>query len=208
MTVAIILANVAAFGLEISQGRRLSGFLLQYGLVPHRFSHLRAFPGPETLWLSPLSSMFLHGGLMHLISNLWMLWIFGDNVEDRLGHIRYLLFYLLCGIAAAAAQLAAAWGSPVPVIGASGAIAGVMGAYFLLYPRARIMTLVPVFILLYRAELPAYVFLAFWFVSQLYFGSSVGQASGVAWWAHVGGFLAGMGLARALLGSRARFALF
>ncbi|MBI5203003.1 MAG: rhomboid family intramembrane serine protease [Elusimicrobia bacterium] len=202
VTIAVIGANIAAFVWELQHARHMKAFLGLYALVPARF--LAAHPDPH-VWLTPVTSMFLHGGLMHLVSNMWILWIFGDNVEDRLGHGKYLLFYLLCGVAAAAAQLAAAWGSPVPVVGASGAIAGVLGAYFLLYPRARVTTLVPVFVFLYRTEIPAFVFLAFWFVSQLYLGSTVGEAAGVAWWAHVGGFLAGMAFLRALLsGSRRR----
>ncbi len=208
VTLSLIGANIAAFVWELSHARHLKRFLMTYGLVPARFLREHLLTGPPDVWLTPLTSMFLHGGLMHLVSNLWVLWIFGDNVEDRLGHARFLLFYLLCGVAAAATQLAAGWGSPIPVVGASGAIAGVMGAYFLLYPRARVATLVPVFVFLYRTELPAFVFLAFWFVSQLYLGSTVGDAAGVAWWAHVGGFLAGMAFLRALLGRSRRKSIF
>ncbi|MBI4346328.1 MAG: rhomboid family intramembrane serine protease, partial [Elusimicrobia bacterium] len=201
VTLALIAANIAAFWYEVTLGRKLARFFMVYGLVPVRFLNvgLDNFPGPEGLWVSPLTSIFLHGGLMHLVSNMWTLWIFGDNVEDRLGHARFLAFYVLSGLAAGAAQVAAGWGSPVPVVGASGAIAGVMGAYFLLFPYARVHTLVPVFVFLYRTELPAFLFLAVWFLSQLYFGSFGGQASGVAWWAHIGGFVAGMALLRALL---------
>ncbi|MBI4425555.1 MAG: rhomboid family intramembrane serine protease [Elusimicrobia bacterium] len=195
VTVALIAVNVAAFGFEASLGRHAQAFILDYGLVPLRFVQ----PGRHGLhaapaWLTPWTSMFLHGGLMHLLSNMWMLWIFGDNVEDRMGRVRFLSFYLLAGFAAAMAQLAAGWGSPVPVIGASGAIAGVMGAYFLLFPHARVVTLVPVFVFLQRVELPAFVFLAVWFLTQVHLGASGSGHGGIAWWAHIGGFVAGLAL--------------
>jgi membrane associated rhomboid family serine protease len=137
--------------------------------------------------------MFLHANLIHLISNMWMLWIFGDNVEDCMGHGRYLLFFLLCGVASVAAQALANPQSALPMIGASGAISGVLGAYFLTYPHARILTLLPIFILIYLIELPAYFFLGFWFIMQFVQGSLYSLNSdqivggGVAWWAHVGG---------------------
>ncbi len=140
--------------------------------------------------------MFLHGGWFHLISNMWFLWIFGDNVEDVLGKIRYTLFYFLCGLAAAITHFLVQPGSTLPVVGASGAIAGVLGAYAVLFPGARVVTLVPVFFFLQVMELPALLLLAYWFVLQLVSGSIEGVApasgGGVAWWAHVGGFLAGI----------------
>jgi membrane associated rhomboid family serine protease len=142
--------------------------------------------------------MFLHANLIHLIGNMWMLWIFGDNVEDCMGHGRYLLFFLLCGIASIAAQAIANPQSQLPMVGASGAISGVLGAYFLTYPHARILTLVPIIILFYIVELPAYFFLGFWFFIQFLQGSLYSMNSkeiiggGVAWWAHVGGFSAGV----------------
>jgi membrane associated rhomboid family serine protease len=140
------------------------------------------------------SSMFLHGGWMHLIGNMWTLWIFGDNVEDRLGRGRFLLYYLVCGLVAAYVHYLTGPRSGIPVVGASGAIAGVMGGYFVLFPRARIVTLLPIFIFIQIVTLPAVVFLAFWFFAQLLNGMVATAASfggGVAWWAHVGGFLAG-----------------
>jgi hypothetical protein len=139
--------------------------------------------------------MFLHGGWMHLIGNMWFMWIFGDNVEDRMGHGGFLVFYLLCGIAASVANMALMPHSHMPTIGASGAIAGVLGAYFLLYPGARILTLIPIFIFIRFVELPAFVFLGFWFVMQFFSGAAAitgGNTSNVAFWAHVGGFVAGM----------------
>lgn len=201
VTIGIIAVNALLFLLQMSLGpHQIETFVHEHGFVPARF--LAEDPaggllpaGATTL----ISSMFLHGGLFHLFANMWMLWIFGDNVEDRLGHGRYLFFYLLCGVAAALAQY---WSNPlsrVPMIGASGAISGVVGGYFLLFPRARILTFVPIFIFFYLVEVPAYVFIGFWFVMQFLQGAlaQVGASGdpgqgGVAWWAHVGGFVAGV----------------
>ncbi len=155
-------------------------------------------PSAVPPWLTLLTCIFLHGGWMHFIGNMWFLFIFGDNVEDRLGHVGFLVFYLAAGIAASAAHLATNPASPIPTIGASGAIAGVMGAYFYLYPHARVLTLVPIFVILQMVVLPASVFLAIWFAIQFFQGIfSVGatQATGVAWWAHIGGFAVGLAVA-------------
>ncbi|HOE96002.1 MAG TPA: rhomboid family intramembrane serine protease [Candidatus Sumerlaeota bacterium] len=142
-----------------------------------------------------LTSIFLHGGLLHFLGNMWFLFIFGDNVEDRLGHARYLLFYLACGVLAGLAHFSFQMESIVPTIGASGAIAGVMGAYLVLYPHARVLAIVPVFVLLYTVVVPAPIFLGVWFLIQLVQGA-IGLGSlemeGVAWWAHIGGFAAGI----------------
>jgi membrane associated rhomboid family serine protease len=143
------------------------------------------------------TSMFLHGGWLHLIMNMWFLWIFGDNVEDTLGAIRYLVFYFLCGLAAALTHFAVQPHSGVPVLGASGAIAGVLGAYAVLFPRARVLTLVPIFFFIRIMELPALLILGYWFVLQIVTGSLeavTATQGGTAIWAHVGGFLAGMAL--------------
>ncbi len=159
---------------------------------------------PEKLTL--LTCIFLHGGWMHFIGNMWFLMIFGDNVEDRLGHVGYLLFYLGCGAAASAAHMAAGPESTMPTIGASGAIAGVMGAYLVLYPRAKVLTLVPIFIFFQILVLPAPLFLGVWFVIQFFQGTfaiTSTQASGVAWWAHIGGFLTGAIVATLLRSTRA-----
>jgi len=148
--------------------------------------------------LSVLTAMFLHGSLLHLLGNMLYLWIFGDNVEDSFGHLKFLIFYLLCGIAATLAQLAFSTGSNVPNLGASGAIAGVLGAYILLFPRAQVTTLIPIFVFITIREIPAVIVLGFWFVLQLFTGvASVGipeaqNAGGVAYFAHIGGFVAGM----------------
>jgi hypothetical protein len=144
--------------------------------------------------------MFLHGGFWHLLGNMWFLYIFGDNVEDRLGHPRYLLFYLLCGVASGVIHFLSAPGSPMPTVGASGAIAGVMGAYLILYPRARVLTLIPIIIFPWFVEIPAFVFLGIWILIQFLSAAlTAGQVSGVAWWAHVGGFVVGIVFLKMLL---------
>jgi len=192
----IIAANVGIFLLEAAfNPRQLDVFIHALGVVPRRFLSDMAPLQVITLF----SSMFLHGGWFHLISNMWALYIFGDNVEDRMGHLRYLLFYLLCGVVAAVAHIFFNPLSPIPVVGASGAISGVMGAYLLLFPTSRVITLVPFFFFLPSLiEIPALIFIGLWFVSQLFNGlftlaaaSPFGAYGGVAWWAHVGGFVAG-----------------
>ncbi len=188
VTVMIIVANAVAFFFELSLPPAIrQGFLRTWGIVPASFA-----------WSTLLTSMFLHGGWLHVVGNMWYLWIFGDNVEDRLGHGRYLVFYLLCGAAAGLAQTLVDPDSAIPTIGASGAIAGVMGAYFVLYPRSRILTLVPLFIFIEIIEIPAIFLLGFWFLMQLFAGAgsiarTTGSQGGVAFWAHVAGFLVGVG---------------
>jgi membrane associated rhomboid family serine protease len=188
ITVTIIIMNALAWFYELSMPEEvLNRFLYVYGVVPAAFA-------PVTL----ITSMFLHGGWMHVIGNMWYLWIFGDNVEDRLGHGRFIVFYLLCGIAAAIGQIAMAPDSNLPTIGASGAIAGVMGAYFVLYPQSRVLTLIP-WIFIQVVELPAIVLLGFWFLMQLFNAGAVAVTAsshgsgGVAFAAHVVGFLTGVG---------------
>jgi membrane associated rhomboid family serine protease len=184
VTISLIVANVLVFLYELTLGRAVDDFTLYFGLVPAAFS-----------WVAVFTSMFLHGGLFHVAGNMLYLWIFGDNVEDRMGHGRFLVFYLLCGTAAALAQTITAPDSVVPMVGASGAIAGVMGAYFVLYPKSRIVTLVPLFFFFQIIEVPAIFFLGIWFVMQFLSGiGSIGLAAtgGVAFWAHVAGFLAGL----------------
>jgi len=191
----IIGANVLVYLIELSHGPDLRRFFVTYGLVPVRYSvpEISAYFSTFQQVFSFFSFMFVHGGFWHLLGNMWFLYIFGDNVEDRLGPIRYLLFYLLCGLFSGLSHLMLNWHSQVPTIGASGAIAGVMGAYFLLYPRAKVLTLIPIFFLPLFFEIPAYIFLGLWFLVQ--FLSATGtpaQSGGIAWWAHIGGFLAGM----------------
>jgi membrane associated rhomboid family serine protease len=171
----------------------LNNFINAYGMVAAKLNLVH----PST-WLPLISAIFLHGGWLHLISNMWVLFIFGDNIEDRLGHVRYLAFYLLGGIFANILQATILPTSLVPSIGASGAIAAVLGGYFLLYPRARVVTIIPLFLYPWIVEISAFIFLGFWFISQLYSGflflSMPGGASmgGIAWWAHIGGFVFGM----------------
>jgi membrane associated rhomboid family serine protease len=187
LTITIIVLNALAWFFEVGLPRELlPDFLRIYGVVPADFR-------PPTL----VTSMFLHGSWMHVIGNMWYLWIFGDNVEDRLGHARFVVFYLLCGIAAALGQVFVDPRSTLPTIGASGAIAGVMGAYFVLYPRSRVLTLVPLIIFWDIIELPAILLLGFWFLMQLFSAGTIAATSstggGVAFAAHVVGFVTGVG---------------
>jgi membrane associated rhomboid family serine protease len=187
VTVSLIAVNVLIFLYQLSlDSFSLNQFIASFGLIPSRVR-------PEAL----VTSMFLHGGWLHVIGNMWFLWIYGDNVEDTLGHLKYLLFYLLCGVAAGLVHMLFNADSRIPTIGASGAIAGVMGAYVVKFPRSRIVTLVPVFFFLTTFEIPASVILVYWFVVQFFsgfwtMGASHLSQGGVAWFAHVGGFLAGI----------------
>jgi len=186
ITVTIIILNALAWVVELNLPREtLPAFLQVYGVVPADFR-------PPTL----VTSMFLHGSWLHVIGNMWYFWIFGDNVEDRLGHGRFVAFYLLCGIAAAFGQILSDPLSRLPTIGASGAIAGVLGAYFVLYPRSRVLTLVPLFIFWELIEIPAIFLLGFWFLMQLFSAGAIAVTSsagggGIAFTAHVAGFVAG-----------------
>ena len=188
VTVALIVVNTLVFVRQLTLDESaMEEFFLYFGLVPAAFS-----------WVAVLTSMFVHGGFMHFGFNMLFLWIFGDNVEDRMGHGRFLVFYLLCGGAAALAQTATDPDSIVAMVGASGAIAGVMGAYIVLYPHSRIVTLIPILFFFHIIEVPALVFLGLWFVLQ--FVSGLGSmaaatggepAGGIAFWAHIAGFVAG-----------------
>jgi membrane associated rhomboid family serine protease len=198
----LIALNCAVFLYQLSLGEQLTDFVYAYGLIPFRF--LQMAPRDPGELLTPLSAMFLHGGWAHLIGNMLYLHIFGDNIEDRLGHGRYLLFYLACGVLSFLAQVAVQPHSMVPNLGASGAIAGLLGAYFLLFPRARVLTLLPLLFFFPLVEIPAFFFLGIWFLIQFLSGAStIGRTSaltgGVAWWAHIGGFLVGMLLLKLLL---------
>ncbi len=201
VNLAIIALNVLVFIYEIRLSPNgLDRLIGTFGLVPARL-HLTQ---PQLLLNNPLplitmfSHMYLHGGWLHIISNMWVLFIFGDNVEDRMGSGRYFVFYTLSGLASGLLQSLIAPASRVPAIGASGAIAGVLGAYFILYPAGRVLTLIPIIIIPWFVEVPAIVFLGFWFVSQLFSGlaalnvPNAANMGGVAWWAHIGGFLFGI----------------
>ena len=195
--ILLILANIAVFSVELRQptAQAMQQFINKWALFSGPFVN-----DPFGNFYRVLSSMFLHGGWFHLIGNMLYLWVFGDNVEDRVGHIRYLLFYLTVGSAAMMAEVFLSPGVNAPMLGASGAIAGIMGAYFVLYPRAKVMTAIPILIFLKFIEIPAIFFLGFWFIIQAFqgYGSLLTIAygakdmSGVAWWAHAGGFIAGV----------------
>ncbi|MGA3042218.1 MAG: rhomboid family intramembrane serine protease [Bryobacteraceae bacterium] len=201
VTIALIAVNLLVFFFELSLGPYTrDNFIEYYGLVPDHFQLSRIF-----------TSMFLHGGWMHVLGNMWFLWIFGDNIEDLLGHGKYLLFYLLCGIAAALGQVIANPYSTVPMVGASGAIAGVMGAYMIKFPRARILTLVFIIVIFTTIEIPAPLMLAYWFFIQVV--SGVGTSgfarthisdSGTAFFAHIAGFVVGMVLVK-IMGTSDRY---
>lgn len=200
VTYFLIALNAAVFFLELSQGPRAQNALIyEFGIVPRHFGSALAGPHLQLgVFLTILTSMFLHGGWLHIIGNMWVLWIFGDNIEHQLGHFTYLVFYLLCGFAAGVTHVVLNSGSNIPTVGASGAIAGIMGAYFLLYPRARVLTLVPLIVFFTFWWLPAWIVLGYWFVLQFFSGALTRAAAmghdtgGIAFWAHVGGFVAGI----------------
>src|SRR5215207_1665563 len=187
----LILANVLAFLYEAQMDpSTLKGFIFTWGLIP-----INLLSDPSSAWTNIFTSMFLHGGWFHIINNMWVLFIFGDNVEARMGGIRYLIFYLLGGTVAGLLQTYVLPSSEDPMIGASGAVAGVLGAYLILFPRSRIASLVPILFIFTLIEIPSFIFLLFWFVSQLYsglFAIQGGGTSGIAWWAHLGGFIFGV----------------
>jgi membrane associated rhomboid family serine protease len=201
VTWLLIGVNVVVFLVELSlPQRQVAELFYLFGVVPARYTQpewAAAIGFPASFWPF-LTTMFLHGGWLHVIGNMWMLWIFGDNVEDRMGPLRFLSFYLLCGVAAAAVHTVTNSGARVPAVGASGAIAGVMAAYLVLYPRARIVAVFPVFFWPLFFELPAFFYLGFWFLIQFFSGTlalvSPAQATGIAFWAHIGGFLTGLAI--------------
>ena len=227
VNIAIIAVNFLAFFYELTLNSQsmfrgaseLDLWFQDWGAVPACVTHSLGLnpnvsprelavycPGGDRPLLTLFTSMFMHAGWLHILGNMLFLWVFGDNVEDALGHVRYLVFYLIAGLAATATQIAFSMDSLVPGIGASGAIAGVMGAYLVMYPRARIAVFMPLFFFLGAPYIPAAALIGIWFLMQLFTGvASLGQAagdSGVAWWAHVGGFLAGVLLVNLFLVGR------
>jgi rhomboid family protein len=211
VTLLLIAANVAVFMYQITLPQHAAeAFINTYAFVPrkvqlaligHRYNLAQAF-------IPLFTSMFLHGGFLHILGNMWFLWIFGANVEDRMGPLTYLFFYVVCGLGSGVAQMLFSWGSNIPSLGASGAISGVLGAYIVFFPGSRILTLVPLFIIWFTARIPAIAFIGLWFLAQFLSGvgslHTPGSAStgGIAWWAHIGGFLLGLFLARSMGGRR------
>ena len=197
---SIILVNSLIFLLQLQLPEPvLERFFYTFGIVPARYTHpdwALSLGLPVDNYWPFITSMFLHGSWMHIIGNMWMLWIFGDNVEDQMGPLRFVLFYLCCGIAAGVVHFVTNSSSTLPTIGASGAIAGVMGAYFLMFPHSQVITLIPIFVYPLFVALPAVTFLGLWFLMQFLSGvgslTAAGQVGGIAWWAHIGGFIAGM----------------
>ena len=198
VNLTLIVVNVLVFAYQVTLGEAVVPFIMEYGFVPARFlARQTADPFDLGRFVPVLTSQFLHGNLLHIFSNMWMLWVFGDNVEDSMGRLPFLFFYLACGVAAVFVQTGFGPESQLPMVGASGSISGVLGAYFVLYPKARVLTFVPVFILFYLVEIPAVFFLGFWIFLQFLQGSfhwlmvETAGEGGVAWWAHIGGFAVG-----------------
>jgi len=197
----LIGVNIVAYLIQLSQGQRMTEFVYTYGLVPAKFTipQIAAHFTSGQIVFSLVSFMFLHGSFLHILGNMWSLYIFGDNVEDRLGSAYYLFFYLLSGLVSGMFHFFLNMHSTVPTIGASGAIAGVMGAYFILYPHSKILTLIPILIFPLFIEIPAFFFLGLWFVMQVFNVAIGGGAmSGIAWWAHIGGFIFGVAALKAM----------
>lgn len=197
ITILLIALNVGVFVYQVISPQGLSYHVTRMGVIPYEISHFRSLA--EGVRLSPpltlFAAMFIHGGLLHLAGNMLFLWVFGNNIEDTLGPLRFILFYFLCGLGATLVQVAMSPNSRVPMIGASGAIAGILGAYLVLFPAARVLTLVFLFFFIRVVAVPAAIVLGFWFVLQIL---SAGLGGGVAWFAHIGGFLVGIGLIKAI----------
>ncbi len=207
VTIGIVVVNVLVFLYQLSAGQAESQrFVMQMGFIPYEVTHFVNLR-PESvvpLYLTPFTAMFVHGGILHLFGNMLYLWIFGDNIEDVLGHLRFLLFYLGCGIIATGVQVFFEPNSQLPMIGASGAVAGVLGAFLVCFPTARVYTLVFLFFWIRVLRIPALFFLGLWFLIQL--SSALGRsAGGIAWFAHIGGFIAGVVLILKYLKGRTSF---
>lgn len=207
VTIAIIIINALVFIYELSLGAHLEDKFNRFAVIPYEITHIN---NPAVL-LTLITSLFFHAGFAHLLGNMLYLWVFGNNIEDRLGHIRFVFFYLLCGIIATFGHILTAFNSRIPVIGASGAISGVLGAYLVLYPRAKVLVLIPLFYIWRIARISAGWFLLFWIILQFFYGttslalmSESGRGGGVAWFAHIAGFFAGILFLRLFLGRRYR----
>jgi len=218
VTLLLIFANVVVFLYQVALPHAAGEvFVKTYALTPSYIKlALEGHRHPTALqaFLPLFTSKFFHGGWLHIIGNMWFLWIFGDNVEDQFGHLGYLMFYIICGLGSGVSQVIFSWGSAVPSLGASGAISGVLGAYIVFFPRAKVLTLVPLLIFFFTINVPAYFFIGLWFLMNFLSGVvSLGSiqaanAGGVAWWAHVGGFLIGVLIAMftKLIGHRPAYA--
>lgn len=211
VTLALVAANIWAFLFELSLGPDADRLVFFFGIIPARYTTPNGLANTslEGFFLPIVTSMFLHGGWLHLLGNLLFLFVFGRSIEDRFGHIKFSLIYFLSGFGGALAHIALNWGSPVPSIGASGAIAGILGAYFVSFPGARITTIVPLLFFFWTVEVPAVLLLGYWFLIQFFTGFQMltiqtATGGGVAWWAHVGGFVVGMALALTLRPRRRR----
>ena len=211
ITLALIAANVAAFLFELSLGRDLDRMIFLFGIIPARYTTPRglAMVAPAGFFIPVFVSMFLHGGWIHLLGNMLFLFVFGRSIEDRFGHLKFLAIYFLAGFGAALFHIVLNAGSRIPSIGASGAIAGVLGAYLFSFPTARITTLIPLFFFFWTVQIPAVLILGYWFLIQFLTGFATlaiqsATGGGVAWWAHVGGFLVGFILAASLRPRRRR----
>ena len=193
-TIIFILLNILLFIYEATLGGAAQTFIRKYGAIPYEITHFVDTP-PYTnfpIYFTLLTSIFLHGSWVHLLGNMWFLFIFGRNVEDWLGHSRFILFYLVCGIGASMVQIIFSPFSRIPTIGASGAIAGVLGGYFVLYPRTKVLCLVPILFFIRFVNLPAFLFLGFWIIWQVFSQLTIGTFSNIAFWAHIGGFFIGL----------------
>ncbi len=204
VTILIIALNIAIFLWQILSPVGLEAHILRLGTIPYEITHFRSLDPAVRIppWITLLTAMFVHGSWLHLFGNMLYLWIFGNNVEDFLGPIRFVLFYLICGLVASLSHIITHPMSKIPMVGASGAIAGVLGAYFLLYPGARVLTLLFFFFFIRIIAIPAGFFLSFWFLMQIL---NLGLGGGVAWYAHIGGFVAGVLLIKGQLKRRMRY---
>ena len=198
ITILIISINILVFAYQLTLGEKIEVFIYNFGVIPntiYQAIHSNLFK--PFVFITLFTSLFLHGGWLHLGGNMLYLWIFGDNVEDKLGQVRFLLFYLICGIIASVLHIYIEPTSTIPTVGASGAIAGVLGAYLIMFPRARVVTLIPIFLFIQVSELPAFLILGLWFILQFFngflsLGYQTAGMGGVAWWAHIGGFITGI----------------
>ncbi|MCD6161606.1 MAG: rhomboid family intramembrane serine protease [candidate division Zixibacteria bacterium] len=196
ITIIIILSNVAVYTYQLSLGSSEQLFIWKYGAIAKSLTSFVPVHPASTLFppLTLITSMFLHGSILHLAGNMLFFWVFGENIEDKLGHIKFIIFYLLCGVASLIVQVVSMPSAELPIIGASGAIAGIMGAYFLRFPRTKVITLIVVIFIIRTVKIPAVVFLGFWFIFQILVGAPTlgSTGGGVAYFAHIGGFVSGM----------------